>query len=355
MVEDSQVKTVYSDPSIITGAPDVDLQCEQAKKICTKARNTNLITNYFEQIDKKKNEGQVSQLNKITNLHAKIERIEKEKMKLTEQVESLRDENYKLKKQLKEGQKDNGNEKKIDNKENNHVEKCKIQVKGKDKESKTATKLSKKKEPDENIQKPGRAYQELNKESMKRQLVENKEKQSKQQQQQQCQDNQTSDKNDKPYMIIAGDSLTKGLKGWLMSRKKKVKVQTFSGATAQDMKDYIKPLVAKKPAHIYLHIGTNDVANLSADQVKDNIFEIARNIRNKGINCTVSSLITRKDQYSVNVEEINNLLYRELPTGINIIKHENITAQHLNQGGIHLNKRGDGALALNFINDIRSC
>ena len=156
-------------------------------------------------------------------------------------------------------------------------------------------------------------------------------------------------------MIIAGDSLTKGLKGWLMSRKMKVRVQTFSGATTQDMKDYIKPLVAKKPAHIYLHIGTNDVANLSADQVKDNIFEIARNIRNKGINCTVSSLITRKDQYSVNVEEINNLLYRELPTGINIIKHENITAQHLNQGGIHLNKRGDGALALNFINDIRSC
>ena len=61
-------------------------------------------------------------------------------------------------------------------------------------------------------------------------------------------------------MIIAGDSLTKGLKGWLTSRKKKIKVQTFSGATTQDMKDYIKPLVAKNPAHIYLHIGTNDVA-----------------------------------------------------------------------------------------------
>ena len=74
VVEDSQVKTIYSDPSIITGAPDADLQCEQAKKICMKARNTHLITNYFEQIDKKKNEGQVSKLNKITNLHAKIER-----------------------------------------------------------------------------------------------------------------------------------------------------------------------------------------------------------------------------------------------------------------------------------------
>ena len=261
----------------------------------------------------------MSKLNKITNLHANIERIEKEKMKLKEQVESLRDENYKLKKQIKEVQKDNGNEKRIDNKENSHVEKGKIQVKGKDKESKPATKLSKKKEPDDNIQKPGRAYQKSNKESMKRQLAENKERQSKQQQQQQWQDNQTSDKNDKPCVIIAGDSLTKGLKGWLMSRKNEVKVQTFSGAATQDMKDYIKPLVAKNPAHIYLHIGTNDVANLSADQVKDNIFEIVRNVRNKGINCTVSSLIKRKNQYSVKVEQINNLLYRELPIGITII------------------------------------
>ena len=171
VVEDSQVKTIYSDPSIITGAPGADLQCEQAKKICSKAGNTNLLTNCFEQIDKKKNEGQVSKLNKITNLHAKIERIEKEKMKLTEQVESLSDKNSKLKKQLKEVQKDNGNEKKIDNKENNHVEKGKIQVKGKDKKSKTATKLSKKKGPDDNIQKPGRACQELNKESMKDNLL----------------------------------------------------------------------------------------------------------------------------------------------------------------------------------------
>ena len=85
------------------------------------------------------------------------------------------------------------------------------------------------------------------------------------------------------------------------------------------MKDYIKPLVAKNLAHIYLHIGTNDVANLLADQVKNNIFEIARNIRNKGINCTISSLIKRKDQYSVKVEQINNVLYRERPIGINII------------------------------------
>ena len=168
-----------------------------------KTGNTNLITNFFEQIDKTKNEGQVNNLNKITTLHAKIERIEKEKMELTEQGESLLDENYKLKKQPKDVQKNNGNEKRIDNKENNHFEKGKIQVKEKDKESKTTTKLSKKKERDDSMQKPRRANQESNKEKMRRQLVDNKERQSKQQrQQQQWQHKQTSDRNDKPYVII---------------------------------------------------------------------------------------------------------------------------------------------------------
>ena len=37
VVEDSQVKTIYSDPNIISEAPGAELQCEQAKKICMKA------------------------------------------------------------------------------------------------------------------------------------------------------------------------------------------------------------------------------------------------------------------------------------------------------------------------------
>ena len=49
-----------------------------------------------------------------------------------------------------------------------------MQVKGKDKKSKLTTKLSNKEEPNDSIQKPGRANQESNQESMKRQLVEYK-------------------------------------------------------------------------------------------------------------------------------------------------------------------------------------
>ena len=38
---------------------------------------------------------------------------------------------------------------------------------------------------------------------------------------------------------------------------------------------------------------------------------------------------------------------------IGFVEQSNIGYEHLNFGGLHLNKRGDGALALNFICYIR--
>ena len=82
------------------------------------------------------------------------------------------------------------------------------------------------------------------------------------------------------------------------------------------------------------------------DQLKSNTSHMTFNVRNvridrnKEINCIVSSIIMRKNQYSVKVEEINKLLQRELSTGINLITHENIPTHHLNQEGIDLSKRG---------------
>ena len=37
---------------------------------------------------------------------------------------------------------------------------------------------------------------------------------------------------------------------------------------------------------------------------------------------------------------------------IKFVCNQNITLNHLNNGGLHLNKKGDGPLALNFINHI---
>ena len=63
----------------------------------------------------------------------------------------------------------------------------------------------------------------------------------------------------KPLVIVAGDSLLRDIKGWLMSRSKQVRINSFPGATTSDMFDFLKPLLKKDPDHVILNIGTNDL------------------------------------------------------------------------------------------------
>ena len=55
--------------------------------------------------------------------------------------------------------------------------------------------------------------------------------------------------------------VVKGLHGWMMSRAKKVKVQSFPGATSGDMDHYLQPIISRSPDHVILHIGTNDLSS----------------------------------------------------------------------------------------------
>ena len=73
---------------------------------------------------------------------------------------------------------------------------------------------------------------------------------------------ETQKDNRKPKITIAVDWIVKNLHGWMMSRNKCVKVSCFPGATTQDMVSYLKPLINRKPDHLLIHIGAN---NLSTD------------------------------------------------------------------------------------------
>ena len=92
------------------------------------------------------------------------------------------------------------------------------------------------------------------------------------QKQQQLPVSQQQENKKKTVIMIAGDSIVKGQKGWLMSREKMVKVHSFSGATTDDMDFFLKPLLNREPDHLILHIGTND-------QRGQNLEEIAKRIR----------------------------------------------------------------------------
>ena len=58
------------------------------------------------------------------------------------------------------------------------------------------------------------------------------------------------EKKHKPKIKIAGDSIIKDMKGWMMSRNKLVKAHSFSGSSTTDMKGFLVPLLNKKPDHL---------------------------------------------------------------------------------------------------------
>ena len=204
-----------------------------------------------------------------------------------------------------------------------------------------------------NVKKPKKQQQQQKQETKK----QSKDKSKKEQQQ----DIKTPEKktatsmSKKPSIFIAGDSMVKNIKGWLLSRRKHVRTYTFPGATTEEMEIFLKPLIARKPEEIILHTGTNDLSSKTAEQVTGNILKLVAEIEKHGIKCTVSTIINRQGELGSKVHLVNEQLCKKLKTkNCTYICNKNISLNHLNNGGLHLNKRGDGALALNLINHIRS-
>ena len=52
-----------------------------------------------------------------------------------------------------------------------------------------------------------------------------------------------------------------------LKKNMNVKVRSFSGATVDDMYNYITPLLKKKPDHILLHVGTNNARNDTSENI----------------------------------------------------------------------------------------
>ena len=110
--------------------------------------------------------------------------------------------------------------------------------------------------------------------------------------------------DDKRLVFIAGDSIVQH------SAKQRMAVKSFSGSKTEDMADYLKPLMRKTPDEIIVHVGTNDVKDVtkSAEVVAAGILNLGNQIKDKLPNTKVSfsSLIVRKDKTSV-LNKINNI------------------------------------------------
>ena len=160
--------------------------------------------------------------------------------------------------------------------------------------------------------------------------------------------------------VILGDSMVSRVEGWRIGKKlrnQKVIVKSFSGATIDDMKDYINPSIKRKPDNIILHCGTNNLSKgKSVEDTANEIIDLALSIKTSENEVVISSIISRadNDDYNKKLSSINNILLRLCKKNdLFYIDNRNIDrTSHLNNSNLHLNKQGTAILATNFMNAI---
>ena len=166
-------------------------------------------------------------------------------------------------------------------------------------------------------------------------------------------------KNNNRNVTICGDSVIKGVRGYEMKKtlpkNTKAYVRTESGATTEDMIDYVNPSRKHKPALYILHCGTNDLrTGKQPTEIANEIIELAMTLKTNENDVAVSSIIVRNDRLDSKGKEVNNILESKCPQlKLGFIMHNNIQKSHLNYSGLHLTEDGDKLLSANFVNYIK--
>ena len=133
-----------------------------------------------------------------------------------------------------------------------------------------------------------------------------------------------------------------------------VKVRIFRGATMDDMKDFLKPYLKLSPTNIILHVGTNNSFNDSLSVILNKLLSLKNFIHNElpEPNVILSNIIDRPDNGIARLK-ISNFNKHLNSLKIDTIDDGNISSEHLNGSGLHLNRHGKSKLAMNLIKNLR--
>ena len=129
-----------------------------------------------------------------------------------------------------------------------------------------------------------------------------------------------------------------------------VKVFHFSGARIEDTNQYIIPIIKKQPDYLILHVGTNDATTNTSKKIVDDLLILKSNISKQLPSCRIvlSKPIIRHDDGKANLT-IRFVNERLLALQSEYIENDSISSQHLGRKRLHLNPKGKGRLALNFM------
>ena len=153
--------------------------------------------------------------------------------------------------------------------------------------------------------------------------------------------------------LITGDSILNNLEERRMNKQYPVKIRQFPGPDIQDMFHYISPLLQRMPQYIILHIGCNDAPNKNSNVIFNGIMQLKTYILSQlpKAQVIISCPVLRTD--SAKAQLTLKRLRNNVMKGENIIIHDNIDNSCLGKAGLHLNAKGTGRLAMNFISLMR--
>ena len=147
---------------------------------------------------------------------------------------------------------------------------------------------------------------------------------------------------------IVGDPMVSGIDKKKLQKHGSVKVFYFSVARINGMNYHLMRIIAKQPDYSILHVGTNDATTITSGKIIDDLLMLKRNIFKQLSNCRVIvfKLTVRIDHGKANLTLRN--VNKHLDTlNLEYFENGNISAQHLDRKGLHLNSKGKSRLALN--------
>ena len=160
--------------------------------------------------------------------------------------------------------------------------------------------------------------------------------------------------NNKPLILLAGDNMIKQVTSYDIRKKcgnVNVMVRSLQGAKIKNVKNLINDLLEDvKPESICIHASTNDINDdNSIDGIVNEMGILIKVIQNKGIVSIISLITTRNDKHVAKVTITNKKLIQLCNEyGVGYIEHENITAEHLNPGGLHIARQHNHLFHYNF-------
>ena len=200
----------------------------------------------------------------------------------------------------------------------------------------------------------GITTEERNKQSVTKKLQNNIETKDNANKNHTVDNNKVKEKNKK--IIILGDSMSRYQRPKFLSKNNNlVNIRFHPGTTTEDIVDFVKPVIRKKPDAVIIHAGhTNGTITM---KLVRKITKTIQEMQDSGkIGIGFSGIIQRADRNFKNqIKETNDKLQRYCEgNGFVYVDNDNINEKSLNKSLLHLNKAGNKLLSKNLLDCLKN-